>query len=104
MHHPPGNTVYLDERLDPELLAQANALGAAGAREIHGFVMFAATPDEQRQCADAVNRWLAEGRLRANIDRILPLSQAAEAHRLQEANTLHKTGALKGKIVLTPGS
>lgn len=71
---------------------------------LHGFVMFTATPDEQRHCADDINRWLAEGRLRANIDRILPLAQAAEAHRLQEASTLHKTGALKGKIVLTPGN
>ena len=31
-----------------------------------------------------------------------PLAQAAEAHRLQEANTLHKAGTLCGKIVLTP--
>ena len=36
------------------------------------------------------------------IDRVLPLSKAAEAHRLQEENTLHKAGTLAGKIVLKP--
>ena len=40
------------------------------------------------------------GKLKANIDRILPLGQAAAAHRLQEENTLHKAGTLPGKIVL----
>lgn len=69
---------------------------------LHGFAMFNATPDEQRACAADLNRWLAAGRLRANIDRLLPLDQAAAAHRLQEENTLHKSGALAGKIVLKP--
>jgi len=45
---------------------------------------------------------MAEGKLKARIDRILPLSQAAEAHRLQEESTIHKSGALSGKIVLKP--
>jgi hypothetical protein len=31
-----------DERLDPQLVAQAAQLSAAGQREVHGFVMFAA--------------------------------------------------------------
>ena len=31
------------------------------------------------------------------------LAEAAEAHRLQEANSLQKAGTLSGKIVLTPG-
>ena len=39
---------------------------------------------------------------KARIDRVLPLSQAAEAHRLQEESTIQKTGALAGKIVLKP--
>jgi len=69
---------------------------------LHGFAMFNATPDEQRACAADLNRWLAAGRLRANIDRLLPLDQAAAAHRLQEENTLYKSGALAGKIVLKP--
>jgi NADPH2:quinone reductase len=67
---------------------------------LHGFVMFNATPDEQRAAADDINRWLASGQLRANIDRILPLSETAAAHRLQEENTIGKKGTLTGKIVL----
>lgn len=69
---------------------------------LHGFVMFSATPEEMRACADDMNRWLAEGKLRARIDRVLPLSQAADAHRLQEENTLSQAGTIAGKIVLTP--
>jgi NADPH:quinone reductase len=69
---------------------------------LHGFAMFNASVREQRAAANAINRWLTEGKLKARIDRVLPLSQAAEAHRLQEASTLQKTGALAGKIVLKP--
>src|SRR5262249_26726140 len=69
---------------------------------LFGFAMFNATAAEQRRSAEDINRWLAEKKLRALIGQILPLSQAAEAHRLQEANTLQKAGTLTGKIVLTP--
>jgi NADPH2:quinone reductase len=69
---------------------------------LQGVVMFKATPEEMRACAEDINRWMAEGKLKAQIAKVLPLAQAAEAHRLQEANTIHKTGALAGKIVLTP--
>ncbi|MEO8426518.1 MAG: NADPH:quinone reductase [Verrucomicrobiota bacterium] len=69
---------------------------------LHGFVMFLATPDEQRACAEDINRWMVEGKLRAKIDRVMALSQAAEAHRLQEENTIGKKGTLAGKIVLKP--
>lgn len=69
---------------------------------LHGFVMFMATPDEQRAAATDINRWLSEGKLKPKIDRVLPLSQTAEAHRLQEENTLGKKGMLSGKIVLRP--
>ena len=31
---------------------------------LFGFAMFNATPDEQRRCADDINRWLAEGKLK----------------------------------------
>ncbi|MCX6903323.1 MAG: NADPH:quinone reductase [Verrucomicrobia bacterium] len=69
---------------------------------LHGFAMFNATPDEQREAAVAINRWLAEGRLRPRIDRVLPLAETAAAHRLQEQNTLGQAGTLAGKIVLKP--
>ena len=67
-----------------------------------GFAMFNANAEEQRPSAEAINRWMSEGKLRAQIDRVLPLSATAEAHRLQEASTVQKTGALAGKIVLKP--
>jgi len=69
---------------------------------VHGFAMFNATAEEQRGAASAINRWMASGKLKAQIDRVLPLSQAALAHRLQEESTIRKTGALTGKIVLKP--
>ena len=69
---------------------------------LHGFVMFLATPEEQLACAEDINQWAGEGRLKANVDRVLPLSAAAEAHQLQEQSTVEKSGALHGKIVLKP--
>lgn len=70
--------------------------------KLFGFTMFNAPPEEQRKCAAEINRWLAKGKLRPRIDRVMPLSEAAAAHRLQEENTLRKAGTLAGKIVLTP--
>lgn len=69
---------------------------------LHGFVMFKATPEEQRMAAEDMNGWMRTGRLKARVDRVLPLSEAAAAHQLQEDNTLRNKGTLSGKIVLTP--
>jgi NADPH2:quinone reductase len=68
---------------------------------LYGFAMYNATPDEQRRCADDINRWLAEKKLHAVIGRTFPLSEAAAAHRLLEENTLHRAGTLAGKVLLT---
>jgi len=67
---------------------------------LHGFAMFNATPDEQRACAEAINRWLAEGQLHPPVGATFPLEQTAEAHRLLEANTLHGAGTLIGKVLI----
>jgi len=64
--------------------------------------MFNASAEEQQVAAEDINRWMSQGKLKARIDRILPLSQAAEAHRLQEESTIKKTGVLAGKIILKP--
>ncbi len=69
---------------------------------LHGFVMFKATPQEQRAAADDINGWLVAGTLKPHIGRTFSLAQVAEAHRLQEENTIHKAGTLTGKIVLKP--
>jgi NADPH:quinone reductase len=70
---------------------------------LRGFAIFNSTADEQRKCAAEINRWLSKGRLRSQIDRVLPLREAAAAHQLQEDNTIRHAGTLAGKIVLVPG-
>jgi NADPH2:quinone reductase len=69
---------------------------------LYGFAMFNATPDEQRACAKDINQWLGDQKLHAAVGRTFPLAQAADAHRLQEENTLNKSGTLTGKIVVMP--
>lgn len=69
---------------------------------ILGFAMFNALPDEQQKAAEQINRWLASGQLKPRIDRVMPLSEVAEAHRIQQRSTIEKTGELSGKIVLVP--
>ena len=70
--------------------------------KVLGFAMFNAPPEQQQKCAEEINRWAGEGKLKANIGRVMPLAEAAAAHRLQEENTLQLTGTLTGKIVLEP--
>jgi len=69
---------------------------------LSGFAMFNATPDEQRRCADDINRWLSGKKLDAPIGKTFPLSESAAAHRLLEENTLGKAGTLSGKVVVLP--
>ncbi len=70
--------------------------------QLLGFTMFNATPDDQRAAADDINRWLAAGQLKPLIDRVLPLSEAAQSHRLQEGKVTGQQGEVIGKIVLAP--
>jgi len=70
--------------------------------KVFGFAMFNAPPDEQRKCAAEINRWMAKDRIKPKIDRVMPLSETAAAHKLQEENTVHGKGTLAGKIVLEP--
>ncbi|MGQ9504720.1 MAG: NADPH:quinone reductase [Thermogutta sp.] len=67
-----------------------------------GFAMFNAPPEEQLQAGEQINQWLAQGQLRPVVGRVFRLSQAVEAHRLQEDNTLRGAANLNGKIVLEP--
>ncbi len=69
---------------------------------LYGFVMFLATPDEQQRAAEDINRWLAAGQIKPRIDRVLSLSEAANAHKLQEENTVKRAGTIAGKILVKP--
>jgi NADPH2:quinone reductase len=69
---------------------------------LHGFAMFNATPDEQRVCADDINRWLAAKKLHVTIGKTFKIAAAAAAHQFLEDNTVHKAGTLTGKVVLKP--
>jgi NADPH2:quinone reductase len=69
---------------------------------LYGFAMFNMTADEQRACADDINRWLAEKKLRPPVGKTFPLAETAAAHRLLEENTLGKVGTLLGKVLVTP--
>ncbi|MDY3553428.1 NADPH:quinone reductase [Gemmata sp. JC717] len=67
-----------------------------------GFAMFNMTAEEQRVGADDMNRWFVAGKLVSLIGARFPLAQTAQAHQLQEDNTIRKVGTLTGKIVITP--
>jgi len=69
---------------------------------LFGFAMFKASAARQAAAAADINRWLADGRLRPCIDRVLPLDQTGDAHAVQEAATIHRSGGLGGKIVIEP--
>lgn len=66
-----------------------------------GFAMFNASPEEQRRAAEELNRLAQDGKLRPIIGRSFPLSEAADAQRFLEANTLGGAGTLSGKVVIT---
>lgn len=70
---------------------------------LFGFAMFNADAAEQGRCAQDINRWLVEKKLKPVIGKVVKFSEAAAAHQLQEENTLHKAGTLIGKIVAIPG-
>jgi NADPH2:quinone reductase len=67
-----------------------------------GFAMFNASAAVQAEAGKQMSRWLEEKKLKPRIGKSFPLSQAADAHRLQEDNTLRKAGTLMGKIVVVP--
>lgn len=121
---PAGVNVWWETTRDPDFDQAVAALAARGrfilmaGREarppfpvgpfyvkgcsLHGFVMFAAPPEDQRAAAADLNRWLAGGQYKPRIDRVLALSETATAHRLQEESTVLKRGTLAGKLVVRP--
>jgi NADPH2:quinone reductase len=70
-------------RIGFELMLTPQLRGLTAAREHQVDIL--------RQCGD----WIDQGRLKFHVSRVLPLSQATEAHRLIE------TGRTVGKVVLS---
>ena len=68
-----------------------------------GFAMFNASHDEQARCAEDIHRWAEEGKLKALVGRVFPLSEAAAAERFLEENTVGGAGTLSGKVVIDVG-
>jgi NADPH:quinone reductase-like Zn-dependent oxidoreductase len=66
-----------------------------GARLV-GFAISRSSIGELAEAAAAVNRLLAAGRLRPRIAQVLPLAEAATAHRLLES------GHVRGRLLLRP--
>ena len=48
---------------------------------LFGFAMFNMTADEQGECAEDMNRWLAAKKLKAIIGKRFPLAETAAAHQ-----------------------
>lgn len=67
--------------------------------DLVGFVISNAGVDELRDAARLINRYLAAGTLRARIADVLPLAEAAEAHRRMEHGEV--SGA---RLILEPPS
>lgn len=67
---------------------------------IHGFAIFNCKEDEQRRCAEDINRWSESKSLKAIIGREFTLDETAAAEAFLEANTLHGAGSLMGKVVI----
>ncbi|MEU7169598.1 NADPH:quinone reductase [Streptomyces morookaense] len=65
---------------------------------VSGFAISQATTSELAEAAAAVNRLMATGLLRPRTVEVLPVSEAAEAHRRVEA------GDVRGKLVLRVGA
>ncbi|QEG38991.1 NADPH:quinone reductase [Roseimaritima ulvae] len=119
---PEGVNVFWETRREPdfdtavELLAERGRMVLMAGREarpefpvgpfyvkecsLHGFAMFKATPDEMRLAADDIHDWLADEQLKPHIGQRMKLTDAVEAHRLQEEATLAGKASLSGKIVL----
>ena len=77
---------------EPALLNQKGSLYLTRPSMGH----YIADRDELMGRAGEVLGWIAEGKLRLNIDRELPLAQAAEAHRALEGRET------TGKVLLVP--
>lgn len=123
---PSGVNVFWETRREPDFATAVDAMAPRGRMilmagrdatppfpvgpfyvkecSVHGFVMFKATPVEMRTAAEDLSRWMAEGKVAANISVRFTLDEAHQAHELQESATLDDSDRLSGKIVVNVSS
>lgn len=119
---PGGVTAWFELRRQPDLVEATEALALHGRMaliagrggetpfpnglfyvkccSLFGFQMPHQNLDDRQRAAADICKWMQEGKLKSAIDRTMPLSEAAAAHRLQENSTVELTGELMGKVVL----
>lgn len=78
--------------LDPQVLNRKGSLYLTRPSLVH----YIATRDELLWRSDELFRWIKDGELKVRIDKTLPLSAAAEAHRYMEGRQT------RGKVLLIP--
>lgn len=78
--------------LDPLVLSTKGSLFLTRPHLSH----YAATREELLERARALFRWIQEGQIRLRIERVFPLTEAAEAHRVLASR------ASTGKLLLIP--
>jgi len=78
--------------IDPLLLSTKGSLFLTRPHLTH----YMATREELDERAQALFQWIRQGRVRIRIERILPLAEAAEAHRILAGR------ASAGKLLLVP--
>ncbi len=73
-------------------------VGALYTRDLHlhGFAISNASVEDLSDTARLINRFLSAGRLPARVAEILPLADAARAHRMLEG------GQVRGRILIRP--
>ena len=80
--------------IDPQTLSRKGSLYLTRPTLVH----YVAAPDELGARAAEVLGWVADGSLSVRVDRMLPLAEAAEAHRALEGRRT------TGKVLLRTGA
>jgi NADPH2:quinone reductase len=95
---PRGYLVLFGQASGPVAPVDPQVLNAKGSLYLTRPTLgnYTATPEEINERAGDVLGWIASGRLRVRIDATLPLSDAAEAHRLLAGR------GTSGKLLLLP--
>lgn len=68
--------------------------------QMFGLMIPKASTDAKERAAAALNRWMEREQLRLPIAAEFPLTQTADAHRLQESATIGNASNVLGKILI----